>query len=335
MGRRGTAAVAAGAAAAVLARPAPAQRGGGEGVGGGAGFPNRPVTLIVQYPPGGSTDIAARLLEAGLEARLGQTVTVENRPGGSGNVGFEAVTQAPPDGHTLLVTNIGPVTVSPHTLSTLAIDPMAALVPVALINRTPLLAAVNREVPHGSLAEFAAWAKERRGGLTFATSGQGAIGHVAMTLVLQRLGVEMEHLPYRGTAPAIPDLVAGRLTAIMDSLVSTQGLIREGRAAGLFVTGARRAEVLPGVPTLAESGMPDLVFYGWNGVFAPAGTPPALLARLHAAVSAVLADPATAEPLRAMGSDPGQATQAEFAAMVQADHARWGEVVRRAGIRAD
>ncbi len=321
IGRRGSLSL---AAAATLPRPGFAQE-----------FPNRPVTIIVQYPPGGSTDIAARMLQPGLSAALGQPVVVENRPGGAGNVGFDAVVRARADGHTLLVTNLGPITVSPHTLTTLSIDPMTALIPVALVNRTPMLAAVHPDVPHASLAAFTAWAKQQRGRVSIGNSGQGAIGHIAMTMVAMRLGIEVEPVPYRGIALALQDLVAGRLTGVMDSLVSSQALIREGKAAGLFVTGEARSPRLPDVPTLMESGLPDIAFYGWNGLFAPAGTPPAVVERLHAAANRALSDPAIGERMRGVGSEAGQASREAFTAMVRADHARWGETVRGAGIRAE
>jgi tripartite-type tricarboxylate transporter receptor subunit TctC len=303
--------------------------------GGQPDFPSRPITIIVQYPPGGSTDIAARMLQPGLSAALGQPVVVENRPGGAGNIGFDAVARARPDGHTLLVTNLGPITVSPHTLATLSIDPMTALVPVALVNRTPMMAAVHPAVPHASLAAFADWAKRQDGKASFGNSGQGAIGHIAMTMIAMRLGIAIEQVPYRGIALALQDLVAGRISGVMDSLVSSQALVREGKAAGLFVTGETRSPFLPQVPTLMESGMPDVAFYGWNGLFAPTGTPDAVVDALHAAANRALAEPAVAERIRGVGSEPGQASRADFARMVRDDHARWGEVVKRAGIRVE
>jgi tripartite-type tricarboxylate transporter receptor subunit TctC len=305
------------------------------GRAGAQDLSGRPVTIVVQYAPGGSTDIAARILAQFLAPELGQSVLVENRPGGAGNVGFDAVVRSKPDGSTLLVTNLGPITVSPHTMSTLSIDPITQLMPVAMVNRTPMMASVHPDVPSGSLQEFVAYVRSKREPLPFGTSGQGAIGHVAMMLVCQRLGITLEHVPYRGIAPALQDVIAGRLTAAVDSLVSMQGLVREGRLRGLFVTGAERSSQLPEVKTLAESGLPDLVFYGWNGLFAPAGTPASVITRLEDAVARALRNPQLRERFSGLGTEPGSGSSEQFAETVRAEHKRWGEVVRSAGIRVE
>ncbi|MCK8785944.1 tripartite tricarboxylate transporter substrate binding protein [Roseomonas sp. NAR14] len=300
-----------------------------------AGAPNRTVTLLVGYPPGGQTDFIARLAAPGLAAALGQTVVVENRTGAGGNIATEATLRARPDGATLLAGNGTPVTINPHTFPNLGFDPLR-LVPVGMMLESPLVLNVHASVPATDAKGFSEWCKAQPGGPNYGSVGAGSLSHVAMELFRARMGIpEMTHIPYRGAGPANQDFVAGRFSAMFDGISPALPFIRAGQTHGVLVTGERRSDVLPGVATAAEQGLDDFVFSNWIGLFAPPGTPAATVHALNAALNAVLAEPAIRGRITAQGDLPGGGTPEALGAVVRRDDERWGRVVRDHHIRAD
>ena len=300
------------------------------------GYPTRPVTLVVQFPPGGGTDNIARLLVPGLSAALGQPVIVDNRPGAGGNIGTEAVARAAPDGYTLLMGNVSPLVINPHTYAKMAVDPMKDLVAVGLATQGPLVFVVNPELPAKTLAEFIAYARKNPGKLNYASSGTGGITHIATELLAMKTGIDLVHVPYKGSAQALQDLITGQVQAMSDGLGVVLPMIRAGRIRPLLITSTQRSEVAPDIPVGLEAGVQGYAFYGWLGVFAPAATPPEVLRKIKSALDTTLAEPKVRERILANGSEiGGKQSSAEFARQVAEDYERWGEVVKRAGIKAD
>jgi tripartite-type tricarboxylate transporter receptor subunit TctC len=296
--------------------------------------PERPVRLLVPFPPGGGTDIAARALAEVLPPRLGQPVVVENRPGANGAVAGEAGARATPDGHTLLVATAASFAAAPALGVTLPYDPVADFAPVAMLGLFPLVITAHPSMP-ASLREFLAQVRARPGALNYGSAGIGSTNHLVMALVLDAAGgLRMEHVPYRGAAQAQADLAGGQVQAMVDSLAAARGAIEAGRVRALAVTTAERQAVMPDVPTLREQGV-DLVHPGWASIVAPARTPPQAVVALNAAVNDALADPAVAARWRSLIIDPMVASPAEVGAFMAADRDRTTALVRRQGIRAE
>lgn len=313
-----------GMGAAALARP-------------GAAQPVRPLTLVVPYAAGGGTDITGREFGQGWAAELGQTVVVENRGGAAGHVGAVSVARARPDGTTLLFAVSTNIVVNPHLQRGDRVDLATALVPVAQVSSYQYLLVVNPEVPAETLPDLLAFIRSRpRGELTYSSGGVGNANHLAGLLFSEAAGVAMEHIPYRGTAPALLDVVAGRVTMNFSSPPPALALVREGKLRAIAVTGERRIATLPEVPTLAEAGLPGAVITGWHGVFAPAGTPPETLDRLEAAARRVLAQPAFRERLARDGLEPPpERTRAAFAAVVRQESGFWAVKARELDLRLE
>ncbi|WP_326539829.1 Bug family tripartite tricarboxylate transporter substrate binding protein [Pseudorhodoferax sp.] len=323
--RRWLAAAAASLACGVLA-PALAQ-------GGDADFPKRPLKIVVGYAPGGTTDILARLVAPGLSEVLGQPVIVENRPGAGGNVGAAAVAAAPADGYTLMMGTAGNMTVNPWIYD-LKFDTVKDFAPISLIAAVPNLMVVNPAVPARTVPEFIAWAKTQPGKVFFASSGTGNTPHMTGELFNLRTGLSLVHVPYKGSGPALTDLIAGQGVQVsFDNMPSAIGHVRNGTLRALAVTGATRSAVLPDLPTLQEAGLKDFDVQGWFGLFAPARTPPAIVARIHQATLAVLARPATRKSLDELGAIVVGNDPAAFARQVEAETRVWGDVVKAAGIK--
>jgi tripartite-type tricarboxylate transporter receptor subunit TctC len=313
------------AGAGLLAAPALAQ----------APWPQRPVTLVVGFPPGGQTDFAARILQPGLQTSLGQGVVIDNRGGAGGNLGTEAVMRAKPDGYTLLVGNANPLVINPHTMPSMTFNPLE-LEPVAMMLTSGMLLAVHPSVPAKTVAEFAAWAKAQKGGIDYGSASAGSLSHVAMELFRSRIGnPEMTHVPYRGSGPAMQDFIAGRFSAMFDGASVVAPFVQANQLRALMVTSPQRIPAFPDVPTAAEAGVPDFVVLAWIGLFAPKGTPPEIIAKANAAVNTAAADPATRERITSRGDEPGGGTAAELGAIMRRDHARWAEVVKANNIRAE
>jgi tripartite-type tricarboxylate transporter receptor subunit TctC len=299
-------------------------------------WPDRPVRVVVPYPPGGSNDILARILAETLRERLPQPWIVENRAGANGNVGADAVAKAPPDGHALLLTAPGPLAINDRLYRALPYDPARDLAPVALVATVPIVLMATNALPVRTVPELVALARREPGRLAFGSSGNGSTNHLAGELLKALAGIEMVHVPYRGAAPAMTDLVAGQVQVMFDNMPGALPQIREGRVQALAVAGARRAAVLPKLPTVAEAaGLPDFAAEAWFGLAAPGGTPPATLARIGAAVLEALAEPGLRARFAAAGAEPGALDPAGFAAFVAAERRKWARVVEASGARAE
>jgi tripartite-type tricarboxylate transporter receptor subunit TctC len=298
-------------------------------------WPARPVRLVVPFAAGaGTNDIMARLVGQHLGAGLGQPVVIENRPGAGGIAGTEAAAKAAPDGSTFLMTNVSLV-ISPYLYSKLPYDPQKDFVPVTLVATAPLMLVVHPSVPAKSVKELIALAKAKPGALTYGSGGVGSTPHLAGELFKALAGFDAVHVPYKGGAPALNDLVGGQLSFMIENVPGTMPFARAGKLRALAVTSAKRTPLEPSLPTMAEAGVPSYEVVGWNGIVAVAGTPREIVARLQAETAKVLRSPEVRERLAAMGAEPVGSTPEEFAAFMRAEDARWGRIIREKGIRSE
>ena len=296
---------------------------------------NRPITLVVGFPPGGQTDFAARILQPGLSAALGQTVVIENRGGAGGNLGTDAVLRARPDGTTLLAGNANPLTINPHTFAGMTIDPLK-LTPVGMMLQSALVLGLHPSVPAKTPQEFAAWVRAQPKGADYGSGSAGSLTHVAMELLRNRLGnPPLEHVPYRGSGPALQDFIAGRFSAMFDGASVMAPFIRAGQIRGLMGTGAARIPAFPDMPTSAEMGLADFTLTAWMGLFGPPGLAPDIVERLNQGLNTALRDATVRERITSQGDEPGGGTAQDLGAQMTRDHARWGEVVKANNIRSD
>ena len=303
--------------------------------GAAAQFPDRPLRLIVPQAPGSATDTVARILAPEMARPLAQPVVVENRPGGALTIGIDAVAKAAPDGYTIGMGPIGALAITRHMVARLPYDIERDLQPVALVAKGHLLLAVSPSLPVKSVRELIDLAKRTPGKLVNASSSNGSPGHVAGELFKYMTGTDIVHVPYKGGAMAINDLIAGHVQIIFESLNSIAPHARSGKVKALAVSGARRSPGFPDLPTIAEAGVPGYEAGTWSGVIAPAGLQPAVLARLNAAVNEAIRAPVFVERFASIGDEPAGGTPEDFAATIRRDSARWGEVVRRSGARID
>ena len=301
----------------------------------GADFPSRPLRLVVPFPPGGPNDLIGRVLAEKLSALLGQPVVVENRSGGAGVVGTDAVAKAPPDGYSLVVTSASSLAIAPNLLATMPYDVGRDLAPVTLVATVPELLVVHPAVPASTLAELVAYAKARPGQLNFGSAGNGGITHLAAETLRFAAGIDIVHVPYRGAAPAVLDLVAGRVQMMFADLPVLLHHVRSGALRGIVLAGRERAPLLPDMPTTAEAGFPQVLAENWYGLVAPAHTPDPVLAALRDATHRALRDPKVVNTLREQGAAATGTGSDEFAAFIGAETARWGEVARRSGATMD
>lgn len=304
-------------------------------VGAAHAFPTKPVRIIVAFPPGGGTDIVARLIAPKLGDTWGQPVIVENRAGAAGVIGTEAAAKAEPDGHTLFMATMGNMTANQHLYPSMAVDPLRAFAPITKVVDVHFVFMANPGLPASNVQELIALAKRKPGEIAYSSSGAGGAPHLAMELFKRQAGVDLAHVPYKGSAPSITDLIGGRVMLSMDSLVQSLPHIKAGRLKALAVLGAKRAALLPDVPTMAEAGLPGYALTNWFGLLAPAGTPPERLSKLHGDVVAVLRDDDVQKKIAALGADVVGNSPEEFAAAMRAESAQWAEIIKAAGIRAE
>ncbi len=298
-------------------------------------YPTKPVRLIVPFPPGGSTDIVARIVAQKLGERLGQQVVVENRGGAGGTIGTEAVAKAAPDGYTLGVASTSTHAVAPSVYTKLGYDPVKDFAPISLVAVSPYLLVVNPDVQAKSLQEFVAYAKARPGKLNYASAGTGSTTHLAMEMLKSAAGLYIVHIPYNGNGPAGTAVLAGQVEALFGSLPAVLPHAKSGRVRPLAVGTPKRSPALPDVPTVAESGFPGFDASLWLAIMAPAGTPPAIVDRLHKEIVAVIGAPDTADALGKAGAEPLTSTPAELASMVKDGVGKYAKIVKQAGIKAE
>jgi len=298
-------------------------------------FPTKPVKIIVAFPPGGGTDIVARLVGARLTEIWGQPAVVENRAGASGTIGTEAAARAEADGHTLFMATMGNMTANQHLYPKMTVDPLRAFAPVTKVVDVHFVFLANPGLPAGNVKELIELAKKRPGEIPYSSSGPGGAPHLAMELFKRQAGVDLAHIPYKGSGPGMNDLLGGRVMLTMDSLLQSLPHIKAGKLKALAVLGPKRSSLLPEVPTVAESGLPGYALTNWFGLVAPAATPKEALSKIHSDVIRVLKEDEIKRRIAEMGADVVGNPAEEFGAAMRAESAQWAEVIKAANIRAE
>ena len=300
----------------------------------GQAWPNKPIRLLVGFPAGGPTDVVARIVSEKIQGQINQRVIVDNRPGAAGNIAVEILAKSNPDAHTLLYSS-NAIALSPGLYSRLGYDPYKDLAPITEIGAGCLIFVVHPSLPVKNVQEFVDYAKARPGQLNYASSGAGTSTHLAAVLFSQRTGIETQHVPYKGTAPSLVDMIAGRTQFLMGAVLTAVPHVKEGRLRALAVTGKKRIASLPELRTLEEAGLTGFVVTTWQGIFAPAGTPPATLAKVHGEFVKAVRSPDLRPKIEAQDMDPTGPSLKEFNAMYYAELKRWTKVARDAGLKAD
>lgn len=300
-----------------------------------AAYPEKPIRLIVPFTPAGATDLLARLTGEQLSSRLGQSIVIENKPGAGANLGAELVSRAPPDGYTILMGPASVYAISATLYPRLNYDVLRDLVPVSLIANVPHVLLVNRDLPIHSLAELLAQVKAKPGAWNIASQGSGTVSHLEAELLKSMAGLDLLHVPYRGSAPAMLDLIGGRVHLMFDSIASALPQIRAGKVRPIAVASRMRSPLLPDVPTVEEAGLKGYSAHSWLGLFVPAGTPPEVVDRLQQAVAASLSQAAVRQSFTAAGFEPKASSAAEFAALVREEIEKWRPIVKISGATPD
>ncbi len=314
----------AGAAAALLTVAAAAQT-----------YPNRPVRLILGVPAGGTPDVLARTVAPGMSELLGQPLVIDNRGGAGGRIGAELVSNAAPDGYTLLMTSPGALTIAPHITQNLAYDAFKGFVPISLVASGPFLLIVHPSVPAKTVRELIALAKAEPGKLNYASSGSGTPNHMAMELFKNMAGVDLNHVPYKGAPQAVTDLLGGRVSATMNSIPPVLAHLRAGKLRALGVGSTKRSSQLPDVPTITEAGVPGYESGSWMGLLAPAKTPPRIIAYLNQVMVKAVRSTETRTRLEEQGAEAVGSTPEQFAAQIKREYEQNAKIVKLAGVRVD
>jgi tripartite-type tricarboxylate transporter receptor subunit TctC len=298
-------------------------------------WPNSSVTVVVPWPPGGPSDIAARPIAKRLTETLGKPFVIDNRGGGGGNIGSAAVARAAADGNTLLITSSAPIVINPSLYKKMAFDPAKDLTPITNLLRVPLLLVAHPSVPANNLQELIAHIKSQQGKFSYASSGSGTPQHMTAELFKSTAKLDMIHVPYKGSAPAISDLIGGHVPVMFDSMIAIMPHVKSGKVKVIAISGDKRSPLLPNVPTFAESGFPAVVSYAWYGFFAPAKTPKEIIAKINGETLKIMKEPAFQKILADTGSDFVGDTPENFAAFVKAESAKWSKVVKDSGATVD
>jgi tripartite-type tricarboxylate transporter receptor subunit TctC len=298
-------------------------------------YPTRPIRLIVPYAPGGNVDITARTIGPGLGEALGTSIVVDNRPGGGGNLGANLVARAAPDGYTLLMGSSGPLSINVIVFKDVPYDSVKDFAPVSTVHVVPLVLLASQKSPISSVQELIARIKASPGKVTMASAGAGTTNHFAIELFASMTGTRPLHVPYKGSGPALTELLGGQVETMVDQLTSSIGYIRDGRLKVVAVTGKRRSPAAPNVPTLDESGLKGYEASTYIGVAAPSGIPPAVMKRLNEAVRKVMTTPDVVERLRALGTEPGASSPDEFRRMIRDELDKWRDVARKSNLKFD
>jgi tripartite-type tricarboxylate transporter receptor subunit TctC len=314
------------ATAAVFALPALAQA---------PNYPTKPVKMVVPFPPGGSLDITGRLIAQRLSEMWGQTVVVENKPGAGGNIGADMVAKSPADGYTILMGALSTHAVNPNLYSKMPYDAAKDFAPITLIATTPNVLVVNAASPVNNVRDFIAYTKANPGKLSFGSGSNGSAGHLAGELYKVETGTDSVHIPFKGGAPATQALLAGDTQFMFDNLANAMAQVKAGKLKALAVTTAQRSSLVPDLPTMAEAGLPGFDISTWYGFFAPAGTPPAVVAKWNADVTTILTSPDVRAKLMADGAEPAPNSPDQFAQMIARELAKYARIVKASGAKVD
>ena len=298
-------------------------------------FPERPVTIVVPFPPGGGTDAGARLIAQKLSTRWGQSVIIDNKAGASGMVGSEYVSRAKPDGYTLLIGNIGTFSINPSLYKKMPYDPDKAFVPVSMIAELPYFLLVTPSMKANNVKEFIAFAKANPGAVTYASSGSGSGPHLAGEMFEKATGLDMMHVPYKGGGPAAADVMAGHVNMYFSTVLESIGSVKSGKLKALGASSLVRSPAMPELPTIAESGVPGFDAASWIGIAAPAGTPPALVDKIAADIKAVISEQDTKQTLIQQGATPMPLSPTAFKARIESDRIRYAKVIKEGNVQVD
>lgn len=298
------------------------------------GYPNKPIRMILAFPPGGPTDIVARVLAQKLTEQLGQQVVVDNKPGAGGNIGAELASKAPNDGYTIFY-NTSAIVINPALYGKASYDTLKDFVPVALTAAIPMVLVVNTALPAKNMKEFVDLAKSKPGQLSYSSSGTGTITHLASAMLSSQMGLSTVHIPYKGSAPGLVDLASGQTQFMTDTINTALPYIKDGRMRAIAVTSAKRSSVLPDLPTFNESGLAGFDAAAWQGVVVPAGTPNEIVNKLNLEINKALMDQMVRARLAGQGADVLGSTPAEYAAYIRAEMPRWAKAIKDSGAKAD
>ena len=300
----------------------------------GSGYPDKPIRFVVPYPPGGGTDVIARIVQDRLRAALGQSIVIENRGGAGGSIGTEVVARSAPDGYTVLFT-LSSHTINPAIFSKLSFDTARDFEPVGIVCSLPQILVANPQFPANTVQQLIAMAKEKPGSLAYASVGNGSPGHLAGEMMKIRTGTQLTHIPYRGGGPAVTDVVSGQVPLLWVSIPAAAQFVKQKQLKALAVSTLKRSAAFPDVPTMQESGISDFEVDSWYAMFVPAKTPRAIVDRLNAALNTVLSEPEIREKLLAQGSEAVGGAPEQLGAVVNAELPKWAKLVKDAGIKAD